>query len=95
MKIIFTRTGDMLLLPKPPRIGLKKVIVFVLSQGGRFAFHDLFSVNKYGDMDAFVRKLKDMGYADVQLLDTMDSLILTHKEAGVSLGGSKLLVGRK
>ena len=34
----------------------------VLKKGGSFAIHDIFSKSKYGDMQAFVRKLRDMGY---------------------------------
>ncbi len=67
----------------------------VLRKGGCFAIHDLFTVNRYGDMDAFLKKLKDMGYEEVKLIDTMDGLFMTRKDAGISLSGSKLLVGRK
>ncbi|MBQ3730313.1 MAG: hypothetical protein II905_01025, partial [Muribaculaceae bacterium] len=42
----------------------------VLKKGGTFAIHDIFSRFKYGDMQAFVKKLKGMGYAEVELIDT-------------------------
>ena len=68
----------------------------VLKKGGCFAIHDLMSKARYGDMEAFVRKLKDMGYEDVRLIDTTDGSILGKTEAALlGLGGSKLLVGRK
>ena len=68
----------------------------VLKQGGSFALHDIFSKAKYGDMQAFVKKLKEMGYADVRLIDTTDGTFLTKKEAGwMGLSGSALLIGRK
>lgn len=51
---------------------------------------------RYGDMDAFVRKLKDMGYEDLRLIDTTDGTFLGRKEAVLlGLGSSKLLIGMK
>ncbi len=68
----------------------------VLKKGGTFAIHDLMSKARYGDMDAFVRSLRDAGYADVRLIDTTDGTFMGHKEAAwLGLGGSTLLVGRK
>jgi ubiquinone/menaquinone biosynthesis C-methylase UbiE len=68
----------------------------VLKKGGTFALHDIFSRSKYGDMQAFVQKLKDLGYAEVRLTDTADGTFLTKKEAGwMGLSGSALLIGRK
>ncbi len=68
----------------------------VLKKGGVFALHDIFSKSKYGDMEAFVRKLKDMGYEDVRLVDTADGIWITKREAvWMELKGSALLVGRK
>ena len=68
----------------------------VLKKGGMFAIHDIFSKSRYGDMQAFVKKLKDMGYADVRLIDTTDGMFMTRKEAGwMELSGSALLIGRK
>ena len=68
----------------------------VLKKGGVFALHDVFSKFKYGDMQAFVRKLKDMGYESVGLIDTADGTFMTKREAGwMGLTGSALLIGRK
>lgn len=54
------------------------------------------SKSKYGDMDAFVRKLKDMGYEEVRLIDTTDSRFMTKKQASkYMLQGSTILCGRK
>jgi ubiquinone/menaquinone biosynthesis C-methylase UbiE len=68
----------------------------VLKKGGTFAIHDIFSRAKYGDMQAFVRKLKEMDYEDVRLIDTTDGTFIKKQEAGwMGLSGSALLVGRK
>lgn len=68
----------------------------VLKKGGTFAIHDIFTKGKYGDMQAFVKKLKDMGYEKVDLIDTTNGLFMTRKEAGrLMLTGSALLTGRK
>jgi len=68
----------------------------VLKKGGSFAIHDLMSRARYGDMDAFVQKLRDEGYEDVRLIDTTDGRLMGRKEAALlGLGGSTLLVGRK
>ena len=66
------------------------------SLGGTFAIHDIFSGMKYGDMQAFVRKLKDMGYEDVRLIDTTNGSPIKKSEATwIGLTGSALLVGKK
>ena len=68
----------------------------VLKKGGSFAIHDLMSTARYGDMDAFVQKLKAEGYEDVRLIDTTDGRFMTRSEASMlGLSGSTLLVGRK
>ena len=68
----------------------------VLKKGGTFAIHDLMSPRRYGDMQTFVQKLRDMGYERVELLDTTDGSFMTRKEAKrLMLRGSTLLVGRK
>ena len=68
----------------------------VLKKGGTFAIHDIFSRMMYGDMDAFVRELKEMGYQDVRLVSTTDGKFMTEKEARrLMLTGSALLIGRK
>ena len=53
----------------------------VLKKGGVFAIHDSFSKSKYGDMQAFVKKLKAMGYEKVELIDTADGKFMTKFES--------------
>ena len=68
----------------------------VLKKGGMFAIHDIFSKAKYGVMQAFVKKLKDMGYADVRMIDTTDGSWITKWESvWMELSGSALLIGKK
>ena len=68
----------------------------VLKKGGVFAIHDEFTKSKYGDTSLLVKKLQDMGYEKVELLDTSDGLFMTRKEAkSLCLVGSGLLVGKK
>ena len=68
----------------------------VLKKGGMFAIHDLMSPGRYGDMQAFVQKLRDMGYERVELIDTTDGSFMTPKEAKrLMLRGSTLLLGIK
>ena len=68
----------------------------VLKNGGAFALHDIFSKSKYGDMQAFVEKLKAMGYEEVELIDTADGKFMTKFESiWMELYGSALLVGKK
>ena len=67
-----------------------------LKKGGAFALHDIFSQSKYGDMQAFVKQLRDMGYQKVELIDTTDGKFMTKFEAGwMALSGSALLTGIK
>ena len=68
----------------------------VLKKGGTFAIHDLMEPTRYGDMDAFVRKLKEQGYEDVQLMRTTNGSFMGKLEGALlGLGGSTLLIGRK
>ena len=68
----------------------------VLKKGGTFAIHDLMSPARYGDMDAFVKKLKAAGYEEIRLIDTTDGTFMGKKEASwLGLAGSTLLVGKK
>ena len=67
-----------------------------LKKGGTFALHDIFSRSKYGDMQAFVQKLRDMGYEKVELIDTTNGRFITKFESvWMALSGSALLIGRK
>ncbi len=68
----------------------------VLKKGGTFAIHDLMSKYRYGDMSEFVKKLKEEGYEEVELIDTTDGSFMSHKESVfLGLNGSTLLCGRK
>ena len=68
----------------------------VLKKGGIFALHDIFSEARYGDMQAFVRLLRSMGYEKVELIDTANGMFMSPREAKwMALSGSALLVGRK
>lgn len=67
-----------------------------LKKGGTFAIHDLMSKARYGDMDAFIQKLKDMGYEHVELVDTTDGKFMTKKQSvKYMLIGSTVLYGKK
>ena len=67
----------------------------VLKKGGTFAIHDIMSPARYGDMQAFRKKLLDMGYETVELIDT-SNLFMNRKEALLlDLKGSTLLTGKK
>ena len=68
----------------------------VLKKGGTFAIHDMMEPARYGDMKAFVEKLKAEGYEDVRLVSTTNGEFMTASEAKVMfLSGSTLLLGRK
>lgn len=67
-----------------------------LKKGGSFAIHDIFSKSKYGDMQAFLKKLRDMGYEKAELIDTTDGKLMSKFESvWMGLSGSALLVGKK
>ncbi len=68
----------------------------VLKKGGTFAIHDLMSPARYGDMDAFIRRLKAEGYEEVRRIDTTEGTFMGKKEAAwLGLAGSTLLIGKK
>ena len=51
---------------------------------------------RYGDMERFVRQLREQGYEDVRLIRTTDGSFMGKLEGTLlGLGGSTLLVGRK
>ena len=67
-----------------------------LKKGGTFALHDIFSRTKYGDMQAFAQRLREMGYQKVELIDTTDGKYMKKTEAAwMGLSGSALLTGIK
>ena len=68
----------------------------VLKKGGTFAIHDIMSKDRYGDMEAFAARLRDMGYERVELVDTTRGLFMSPFEARwMALSGSTLLLGKK
>jgi len=68
----------------------------VLKKGGTFAIHDIFSKHKYGDMQPFIRKLKSMGYEQVDFIDTTNGMFMSKWESTwTELSGSALLIGKK
>ena len=65
-------------------------------KGGTFVIHDIMSASKYGDIHAFVKKLKDMGYERAELIGTTSGKFMKRSEAGwMGLSGSALLIGKK
>ncbi|HAQ51634.1 MAG TPA: SAM-dependent methyltransferase [Lachnospiraceae bacterium] len=83
-------------IPSRDRQSILLETLRTLKKGGTFAIHDIMSKGRYGDMDAFAEKLRDMGYAEVRLIDTTDGKFMSRFEAlWMELSGSKLLVGRK
>ena len=68
----------------------------VLKKGGVFALNDEMKPHMYGDMETFAQELRDMGYEDVQLIDTAQEAFGSRRWAGMMmLGDSRMLVGRK
>ena len=68
----------------------------VLKKGGTFALHDIFSKAKYGDIEAFMQKLRDLGYEEVRMIDTTKGDPIGPSEAfWMGLSGSAILLGKK
>lgn len=83
-------------IPGVDKQDLLRETLRVLRKGGTFAIHDIMSEDRYGDMEKFVRELKDEGYEDVKLIRTDDGMFMSKEEAAwMMLKGSALLVGRK
>jgi ubiquinone/menaquinone biosynthesis C-methylase UbiE len=83
-------------IPSKDRQAILLETLRTLKKGGTFAIHDIMSKAKYGDMTAFVKKLKSMGYEDVHLIDTTKGMFMSGFEAcWMGLSGSALLTGRK
>lgn len=67
-----------------------------LKRGGTFCIHDLMSPRRYGDMQAFAQRLRDMGYRHVELIDTTNGPMMSRAESRrYMLIGSTILTGRK
>ena len=83
-------------IPSSDRQAILLETLRTLKKGGTFAIHDIMSKVKYGDMQAFVQKLKDMGYDDVKLIDTTSGMFMNKWESTwMGLSGSAILLGRK
>lgn len=83
-------------IPSRDRQAILLETLRVLKRGGTFAIHDLFSKDKYGDMQAFVKKLTDLGYEEVELIPTDAGRFMSPWEAKwMCLSGSALLIGKK
>lgn len=83
-------------IPSKDRQAILLETLRTLKKGGTFAIHDIFSAGKYGDMNSFTKKLKDMGYEKVELIDTADGRWIRKGEAvWMGLSGSALLTGKK
>ena len=83
-------------IPSQNRQAILLETLRVLKKGGTFALHDIFSKAKYGDMQTFVRKLRAMGYEQVELIDTTKGMFMSPSEARwMALSGAALLVGKK
>ena len=83
-------------IPSKDRQELLLETLRTLKKGGTFAIHDIMSKSKYGDIESFVKKLKDMGYEEVKLVDTTDGMFMSKWESTwMGLSGSAMLVGRK
>lgn len=83
-------------IPSKDRQAILLESLRIVKKGGEFAIHDIFSKSKYGDMNSFIKKLKDMGYESVELLDTTNGIFMTKSESRkLMLQDSRLLVGKK
>lgn len=83
-------------IPSRDRRSIVLETLRVLKKGGTFALHDIFSYSKYGDMQAFMKKLEDLGYEQVELIPTDNGRFMSAWEAKwMVLGGSAILVGKK
>ncbi len=83
-------------IPSRDRQAILLETLRILKKGGTFAIHDLFSKDKYGDMQAFVKKLKGLGYEQAELIPTDNGKFMSPWEARwMGLSGSALLVGKK
>ena len=83
-------------IPSKDRQAILLETLRTLKKGGTFAIHDIFSEAKYGDMQSFIKKLKEMGYEKVDLIDTTnDKWIMKSEAHWMGLSGSALLTGTK
>ena len=68
----------------------------VLKKGGVFVLHDSMKPQMYGDMIAFVEKLKGMGFDEVRYVETAETIFGSKSRAAmIMLDNSAMIVGRK
>ena len=68
----------------------------VLKKGGVFVLHDNMKPQMYGDMNAFAKKLRDMGFEKVEYVETAAPIFGSKRRAAMMmLGDSAMIVGRK
>ena len=83
-------------IPSRDRQAILLETLRTLKKGGTFAIHDIMSKAKYGDIQSFAKKLKDMGYSEVELIDTTNGKFMSKWESTwMGLSGSTILVGKK
>ncbi len=83
-------------IPSRDRQAILLETLRTLKKGGTFAIHDIMSKSKYGDIQNFAKKLKDMGYEEVRLVDTTSGMFMNKFEATwMGLSGSTILIGKK
>lgn len=83
-------------IPSRDRQAILLETLRVLKKGGTFAIHDIFSKDKYGDMQSFVKKLKDLGYEHAELVPTDNGRFMSPWEAKwMALSRSAILLGKK
>ena len=83
-------------IPSRDRQAILLETLRTLKKGGTFAIHDIMSKAKYGDIQSFAKKLKDMGYSEVELIDTTNGKLMSKWESTwMGLSGSTILVGKK
>lgn len=83
-------------IPVKDRQALLLETLRTLKKGGVFAIHDIMTVRRYGDMEAFAASLRRSGYSDVRLINITSGMFRSGKEAAIlDLAGSMLLVGKK
>ena len=68
----------------------------VLKKGGVFVLHDNMKPQMYGDMNAFAKKLRDMGFEKAEYVETAAAIFGSKSRAALMmLGNSAMIVGRK
>ena len=67
----------------------------VLKKGGVFVPHDNMKPRMNGDMQAFVEKLRGIGFAAVRYVDTTKMIFGSKQRAAMMLGRSAMVVGQK